>query len=65
MFLARTVEHTVDVDGMLARMTPEQFKKWVAMYSIRPWGVEMQVEDDKPQSSLADSLNVFRQQAGI
>jgi hypothetical protein len=62
MFLARTVEHTTDVDGMLARMTPEQFKRWVAMYSIRPWGVEMQAEDETPKPS---ALSVMRQQAGI
>lgn len=38
MFLARTVAHTVDVDGMLARITPEQFNEWLALYNIEPWG---------------------------
>jgi hypothetical protein len=38
--LARHVEHTIDVDGMLDRMTHQQFAEWVAYDSIEPIGGE-------------------------
>lgn len=30
----------VDVDGMLDRITPEQFVEWIAFYSLEPFGDE-------------------------
>jgi hypothetical protein len=62
--LARTVAHTVDVDGMLGGMTPQQFDEWMAMFTIRPWGIEPTVEVEEPQS-LDDSLNAMRRLAGV
>ena len=54
MRLARTVEHTTDVDGMLQRMGREQFNEWLAEFCIEPWGIEPQMEEGpKPESSLA------------
>jgi hypothetical protein len=59
--LARTVEHTTDVDGMLKRMTREQFNEWMAEFCIEPWGIEPQVEqEDKPSS-----IEMMRQMAGV
>ncbi len=53
--LARTVEGTTDVDGMLDRMTPEQFNEWFVMFKIRPWGIEptTEAEEDNKPTSLA------------
>ena len=31
---------TTDVDGMLERMSAEQFCEWRAFYTIDPWGPE-------------------------
>jgi len=42
MHLARTVEHTTDVDGMLECMTPEQFDEWHRLYLDEPWGDDWQ-----------------------
>ena len=42
LHLARTVERTVDVDGMLERMTPEQFDEWHRYYLEQPWGDDWQ-----------------------
>ena len=36
--LAEHVEHTTDVDGMLDRMTPEQFDEWCIRDQIMPIG---------------------------
>tara|TARA_R110000868_G_scaffold283194_1_gene543632 strand:+ start:294 stop:584 length:291 start_codon:yes stop_codon:yes gene_type:complete len=36
--LAEHVEHTTDVDGMLARMTPGQFEEWCVRDQIMPIG---------------------------
>ena len=36
MRLAHHVECTTDVDGMLDRMTPEQFSEWEAYDTIQP-----------------------------
>lgn len=49
MRLAREVEHTLDVDGMLDRIGPEQFNEWLAMYRI--W--EPETEDQKPSGLAA------------
>ncbi len=38
MRLAEHVERTTDVDGMLDRMTPEQFDEWCAKDKIEPIG---------------------------
>lgn len=38
MRLAEHVEHTTDVDGMLDRMTPQQFDEWVVKDRIEPIG---------------------------
>ena len=58
MKLARTVAQTVDVDGMLARMTPQQFDEWMHEHNERPWG------DDWPQASViaCSIINEIRQQ---
>lgn len=40
MRLAEYVEGTVDVDGMLSRMTQSQFNEWVAKDRIEPIGQE-------------------------
>lgn len=61
MFLARTVEHTVDVDGMLSRMEPGKFDEWYAEYTIQKWGVEIQSEE-KPKGN---SLDAFKGMAGF
>ncbi len=50
MWLARYVEHTVDVDGMLNGMEPRQFQEWAAMVKI--WNPTEKSEDKKP-SALA------------
>ena len=34
--LARYVEHTADVDGMLREITPEQMDEWLAYHSLEP-----------------------------
>jgi hypothetical protein len=38
--LAEYVEHTTDVDGMLDRMTPEQFDEWCLRDQIIPIGYQ-------------------------
>jgi len=38
--LAEHVAHTVDVDGMLDRMTPEQFDEWCLRDQIMPIGYQ-------------------------
>ena len=63
--LARTVAHTVDVDAMLASMTPAEFDEWLAMYAIRPWGIEPPTEPEKPESDLKTSLNAMRGMTGM
>lgn len=40
MRLAEHVEHTVDVDGMLDRMTTQQFTEWCAKDAVEPIGEE-------------------------
>lgn len=40
MRLAEHVAHTVDVDGMLAGMTPEQFDEWCIRDRIEPIGYQ-------------------------
>jgi len=40
MRLAEYVEHTVDVDGMLERMTSQQFNEWCAKDAVEPIGEE-------------------------
>ncbi len=62
MILARTVAHTVDVDGMLHAMTPQQFDEWQTMYVIRPWGIELA---DEPQEKKTSSLDAMRSLAGV
>ena len=47
---------------MLAAMSPQQFDEWVAMYAIRPWGIELPIEDKQEGGS---SLDVFRGMAGF
>ncbi len=49
MWLAKEVAHTVDVDGMLNGMTPEEFQEWAAMVKI--WHPEE--EGDKKPTALA------------
>lgn len=63
MLLARTVAHTTDVDGMLHGMTPDQFNEWLAMYRVRPWGIEIQ--PDEENASQSSSLATFRGMAGV
>jgi hypothetical protein len=63
--LARTVAHTVDVDGMLDGMTPQQFDEWMAMFTIRPWGIEPAIEAEEKPDNLDDSLNAMRRLAGV
>ena len=46
MFLARTVEHTTDVQGMMERMAPSQYEQWQQYYKVEPWG------DDWTQAGL-------------
>ena len=36
--LARTVAHTIDVEGMLDSMTVEQLRAWWQCYRQEPWG---------------------------
>ena len=43
MRLAEHVEHTTDVDGMLDRMTPEQFNEWCAKDLVEPIGYQTQM----------------------
>ena len=64
MFLARTVAHSTDVDGVLDSMTPEQFNEWLAAYSIQPWAIEPAIEEEKP-NSISDSLTTGRRMAGV
>jgi hypothetical protein len=59
--LAKEVEHTVDVDGMLDRMTPKQFAEWCIMHKI--WDEQSKAED-KPEP-LENSLEVMRRMAGV
>ena len=40
MRLAEYVEHTVDVDGMLDRMSTKQFDEWCAKDAVEPIGLE-------------------------
>lgn len=63
MMLARTVEHTVDVDGMLERMTPEQFDEWMVLYTIEPWGIEPAIESE--EQPKASSLTTVRAMIGV
>ncbi len=63
MFLARTVEHTVDVDGMLNRMDPILFEKWAAMYRIHPWGLEPMVDSDEEKKP--STVSAMRSLAGV
>jgi hypothetical protein len=63
MKLARTVEHTVDVNGMLDRMTPEQFNEWLAEYKIEPWGIEPVLQEDEP--AKPSGLAAVRQRIGV
>lgn len=62
MLLARTVAHTTDVDAMLATMEPREVAEWLAMYRIRPWGIEIPADSDEQKST---SLNTFRTMAGF
>lgn len=57
MWLAKEVAHTVDVDGMLDSMTPEQFQEWAVM--VRIWNPEDK-KDKQPSS-----LDAMRQLAGV
>lgn len=41
--LAEHVAHTVDVDGMLESMTPEQFDEWCLKDRIEPIGYTTQM----------------------
>lgn len=65
MILARTVANTIDVDGMLDSMTPQQFDEWMTAYIIRPWGIEPAVEEAKPAGDLNDSLTAMRRMTGV
>ncbi len=58
MWLARYVEHTVDVDGMLDRMEPKQFSEWGAM--VRIWFPEETETEKKPSA-----LSAMRRLAGV
>ncbi len=59
MWLARYVEHTVDVDAMLNRMEPWQFQEWALMVKI--WNPESEPNDgDKPSA-----LSAMRSLAGV
>lgn len=62
MILARTVAHTVNVDGMLEQMEPRQFDEWMAAYITRPWGIEPAVESDERP---VDSLTAMRRMTGV
>jgi len=42
MRLAEHVAHTVDVDGMLESMSPEQFDEWCAKDAVEPIGYASQ-----------------------
>ncbi len=59
--LAKEVEHTTDVDGMLDRMTPRLFAEWCIMHKI--WDEQSKAGEEKP--TFSDSLNAMRQQAGV
>jgi hypothetical protein len=61
MILAATVGD-VDVDGMLDRITPQQFDEWMVFYSICPWAVGWPVE--KPEEKQS-SVSAMRQLAGV
>jgi len=62
MLLARTVAHTLDVDGMLATMAPRQFDEWLAMWRLQHWGIEPQLGEAGEQKS---SLDTFKGLAGF
>lgn len=62
MMLARDVAHTVDVDGMLASLTPQQFDEWIVMFNI--WQ-EQRGDGEQQRPSLQQSLATFRGLAGV
>lgn len=61
MFFARTVAHRMDWRQMANELEPWEVDEWMAMYRIRPWGIEPSVEEEKP----ASALSVMRSQAGV
>jgi len=46
---------------MLNSIEPQQFDEWAAMYMVRPWGIEPEIED----TSQGDSLTTFKSLAGL
>ena len=63
MRLAREVAHTVDVDGMLAGMTPQQFDEWVAVFSI--WHSSDSDDTEPAKGDLLSSLGAMRKLTGV
>ena len=63
MRLAREVAHTVDVDGMLAGMTPQQFDEWVAAFSI--WHSSDPDDTESAKGDLLNSLDAMRKLTGV
>lgn len=61
--LAREVEHTVDVDGMLDRMTPEQFEKWRIMYKI--WDEQAKAAGEPQPSDDPLNMKAMQRLAGV
>jgi hypothetical protein len=61
MWLARTVAKTVDVDGMLANMTPQQFDEWMVAFAL--W--DEPVGSESPRGNLGEALATAKQMAGV
>lgn len=65
MILAATVAHTIDVDGMLDRISTEQFDEWLALYNLCPWAIGFPVPKSETTDPVHDSFNVFRAMTGV
>lgn len=61
--LAKEVEHTVDVDGMLDRMDPKLFAEWCIMHKI--WDEQANAAGEPQQSDDPLNMNAMRRLAGV
>lgn len=64
MILAATIGE-VNVDAMLARVTPKQFSEWMAFYSMQPWCVGWPAQKQDPETTVSGSMDVARRMAGV
>jgi hypothetical protein len=59
MLLARTVEHTADVDGMLERIGEPAFQEWMAKYRLDPWERSQEKPPRRPAAEKQEFFSTF------